>query len=203
MICNFRKIVLSLAQYRFFDKNQGGNFTMEKFYLFTAVAGTTVFVIQFLMTIAGLHGESDIGDFDVEAHDVTDIHGVNFFSLKSIVAFITFFGWGGVFWGHLGWGGFSIAFVCGLIMMTLTTLVLSLLLKMQQSGNLKDEDFIGRKGKVYLSIPAERAPGGKVTVYFPGCTRQVAARSDEAIDANEEVVILEALGGGEFSVKKQ
>jgi hypothetical protein len=33
MICNFRKIVLSLAQYRFFDKNQGGNFTMEKFYL--------------------------------------------------------------------------------------------------------------------------------------------------------------------------
>lgn len=176
---------------------------MNKFYLFVAVAGTTVFVIQFIMTLAGLHGEGDVGDFDVEAHDVTDIQGVNFFSLKSIVSFVTFFGWGGVFWGHLGWGGFSIAFVCGLIMMTLTTLVLSLLLKMQQSGNLKDEDFIGRKGKVYLSIPAERAPGGKVTVYFPGCTRQVAARSDEAIDANEEVVILEALGGGEFSVKKQ
>ena len=33
---------------------------MEKFYLFVAVAGTTVFVVQFLMTIAGLNAESDV-----------------------------------------------------------------------------------------------------------------------------------------------
>ena len=175
---------------------------MEKFYLFVAVAGTTVFVVQFLMTIAGLNAESDVGDFEVQAHDITDVQGVNFFSLKSIVSFVTFFGWGGVFWGHLGWGGFSIAFVCGLIMMFLTTLVLSLLLKMQQSGNLKEEDFVGRKAKVYLSIPANRAPGGKITAYLPECTRQVSARSDEAIEVNDDVIIIEALGGGEFLVKK-
>ena len=175
---------------------------MEKFYLFVAVAGTTVFVIQFLMTVAGLHGESDIGDFEVDAHDITDVQGVNFFSLKSIVAFVAFFGWGGVFWGHLGWGGFSIAFACGLIMMTLTALVLSLLLKMQQSGNLRDDDFVGKKAKVYLSIPANRAPGGKITAYLAECTRLVSARSDEAVEANEEVIILEALGGGEFLVRK-
>ena len=87
-------------------------------------------------------------------------------------------------------------------MMFLTTLVLSLLLKMQQSGNLKEEDFVGRKAKVYLSIPANRAPGGKITAYLPECTRQVIARSDEAIGVNEDVVIIEALGGGEFLVKK-
>jgi hypothetical protein len=176
---------------------------MEKFYLFTAVAGTTVFVIQFLMTIAGIGGVEDAaGDFDVQAHDAADIQGVNFFSLKSIVAFITFFGWGGVFWGKLGWGGFSIAFGCGLIMMFLTSLVLSLLLKMQQSGNLHKEDFIGKKGKVYLSIPPDRAPGGKITVFLADCTREVGARSQEAIGVNEEVIVLKSLDNGEFEVKK-
>ena len=171
----------------------------QKIYLFIAVFGSVIFAILFTLTVIGLHGgEADVGaggipdDFQPEAHDIADIEGLNFFSLKSIVAFLTFF----------GWGGLAIAFGCGLLMMFLTALVISLLLKLQQSGNLRSADFLGRRGTVYLTIPAGRQPGGMVTVLLENCTRQVKARADEEIATGCDVVIESDLGGEVFLVRR-
>ena len=173
-------------------------------YLFIAVTGSVIFALQFIMTVAGIHSdvELDGAGFDVDSHDISDIQGLNFFSLKAIVAFVTFFGWGGYFYGHLGWTGLAIAFGCGLIMMFLTALVVSLLLKMQQSGNITPAELVGQRGTVYLTVPAGRAPGGMVTVTLPGCTRQVSARADDELKPGTAVVISENLGGGSFLVVK-
>lgn len=173
-------------------------------YLFIAVTGFVIFALQFIMTVAGIHSdvELDGAGFDVDSHDISDIQGLNFFSLKAIVAFVTFFGWGGYFYGHLGWTGLAIAFGCGLIMMFLTALVVSLLLKMQQSGNITPAELVGQRGTVYLTVPAGRAPGGMVTVTLPGCTRQVSARADNELKTGTAVVISENLGGGSFLVVK-
>ena len=145
-------------------------------YLFIAVTGSVVLALQFILSMTGLHADVDADpsgiDFDVNAHDVSDVAGLNFFSLKAIIAFITFFGWGGFFYGHLGIGGLGIAIVSGLVMMVLTAFLVSLMLKLQQSGNITAEALVGRHGTVYLTIPAERAPGGLVTVNLPGCTRR-------------------------------
>ena len=173
-------------------------------YLFIAVTGSVIFALQFIMTVAGIHSdvELDGAGFDVDSHDISDIQGLNFFSLKAIVAFVTFFGWGGYFYGHLGWTGLAIAFGCGLLMMFLTALVVSLLLKMQQSGNITPAELVGQRGTVYLTVPAGRAPGGMVTVTLPGCTRQVSARADDELKTGTAVVISENLGGGSFLVVK-
>ncbi len=178
-------------------------------YLFLAVFGSAIFAVLFTLTAVGLHGgEADAGldgvpdDFPPEAHDISGIQGLNFFSIKSIVAFLTFFGWGGFFFGHLGWGGFAIALGCGLLMMFLTALVISLLLKLQQSGNLRGADLLGRRGTVYLTVPAGRRPGGIVTVLLEHCTRQVSARADEEIATGCDVVIESDLGGGVFLVRR-
>lgn len=173
---------------------------IQNSYLFIAVFGTSVFVIQFILTMVGI--ASDVpgdADFTVETHDVADIQGINFFSLKAICGFITFYGWGGVFFGD-GWGGFAIALACGAVMMVLIALAISLMFKMQQSGNLTDADYIGRTGTVYLGVPGNRAPGGMVQVVFSDRTRQVHARSDVALPTGSTVKITEALGGGEFLV---
>ncbi len=175
----------------------------HKIYLFVAIAGTTIFVIQFLMSVAGIHGGEVDLDGDIDVHDVSDIHGLNFFSLKSLVAFVTFFGWGGYFFAHLGWGGFAVAVLSGGVMMVLTALVIWLLLKMQQSGNVSDAELIGCSGTVYLTIPDHRAPGGIVTVALPDRTRQVSARADFEIKTGVDVVIEQSLGGGVFLVRKQ
>ena len=172
-------------------------------YLFLAIFGSVIFILQFILSLAGLHGETDFdADFQVDAHDVSDIHGLNFFSIKSIVAFITFFGWAGYFFADRGWGGLGIAFLSGAVMMALTSLVLWLLLKMQQSGNVSTQDMIGRRGVVYLTLPAERGPGGLVTVTLPDRTRQISARSDEELKTGTEVVIESDLGGGLFLVRR-
>ena len=169
----------------------------------TASSVLISFILQFILSLAGLHGETDFdADFQVDAHDVSDIHGLNFFSIKSIVAFITFFGWAGYFFADRGWGGLGIAFLSGAVMMALTSLVLWLLLKMQQSGNVSTQDMIGRRGVVYLTLPAERGPGGLVTVTLPDRTRQISARSDEELKTGTEVVIESDLGGGLFLVRR-
>ena len=169
----------------------------ENTYLFCAIFGTTIFAIQFILTLVGFgHGgedadgdgipddleggdASDIGH--VDASQASDVLHVNFFSLKSIMAFIAFYGWGGLCFKHLGWGGFAIALLSGIIMMVIISVLIALLLKMQQSGNITPKDYIGKSGSVYLSIPANRAPGGKATVKLDACTREIDAVSDEPI----------------------
>lgn len=174
---------------------------IENSYLFIAVLGSSLFLIQFIITMFGLGGESGDGDFSVDAHDIADIQGLNFFSLKSIVAFFTFYGWGGVCFSHLNWGGFVLAILCGAIMMILTTLIISLLLKMQQSGNITSNDLIGKHGVVYLKIPPKQGIGGQVTVIFPDRTRVVSARSEVEIETGTSVVITASLGNGVYMVK--
>lgn len=174
-------------------------------YLFIAVTGSVIFTLQFVLSMMGLHSaEGADADFSVESHDVSDIAGLNFFSLKAIVAFITFFGWGGFFFGHVGggFGGLGIAFFCGLLMMFLTALVISLLLKMQQSGNITAEALIGKHGTVYLTIPPGRAAGGIVTVVLPECTRRISARADHELKTGSAVTIAEDLGAGNFLVRE-
>ena len=187
----------------------------ENTYLFCAIFGTTIFAIQFILTLVGFgHGgedadgdgipddleggdASDIGH--VDASQASDVLHVNFFSLKSIMAFIAFYGWGGLCFKHLGWGGFAI--LSGIIMMVIISVLIALLLKMQQSGNITPKDYIGKSGSVYLSIPANRAPGGKATVKLDACTREIDAVADEPIPTGKTVTIVQAIGNNTYLVK--
>lgn len=186
---------------------------LDNSYWFVAIFGTVVFGILFVMTIMGLsHDGADLdGDgipdnlesgADFQDVQVGDALQLNFLSVKSIVAFFTFYGWGGVCFRGWGWGGFAMAIASGLLMAVVVTLIIAFMLKMQQVGNVTQSDIIGSSGTVYLSIPGQRQPGGKVTVTLTGCTREVAARADEAIASGEAVVIQQALDGGAFLVKK-
>ena len=189
----------------------------ENTYLFCAIFGTTIFAIQFILTLIGFgHGGEDAdGDGipdDLEAQDASDINHVdasqasdvlhvNFFSLKSIMAFIAFYGLGGLCFKHLGWGGFVIAIISGITMMVIISVLIALLLKMQQSGNITSKDFIGKSGSVYLSIPGNREPGGKATIKLDACTREIDAIADEPISTGKTVTIVQAIGNNTYLVK--
>ncbi|MBP5673378.1 MAG: hypothetical protein J6X49_13395 [Victivallales bacterium] len=189
----------------------------ENSYLFIAIFGTTIFVIQFIMTLVGFgHGGEDAdGDGipdDMDGQDASDIDHieatqsadalhVNFFSLKSIMAFLTFYGWGGVCFKQYGWGGFAIALVSGITMMVIISVLIALLLKMQQSGNISPKDYIGKSGSVYLSIPGGRAPGGKAIVKLDACTREIEALSDEPIASGQTITIVQFIGSNTYLVK--
>ena len=124
------------------------------------------------------------------------------FSVQSVVAFITFFGWGGVIWGKNGLSGFFAALASGIFMMFATSLFLYYLMKLQQSGNINAQDFVGCTGTVYMNVPAGKVQHGKVTVNLRGCSREIIAVADEDIQTGSTVTIVQQIDGRRFLVKK-
>jgi len=179
----------------------------REWFFYIAIAGSAIFVLQMAMTFIGVGGDNfdtDVStDFDSSDIDMTgggDLSLVSFFSLRAIIGFLTFFGWAGFFWGNTV-GGFILSVGCGMLMAVLTTLVVWFFVKMQQSGNLSQEDFIGKAGTVYLSIPGGD-DSGLVTVQFPNCTRQIKAIAADEIAAGKPVKVMEVIGNDLFRVEK-
>ena len=180
----------------------------NRIYMGLAVFGSFVFIIQMILSFFLGDGDTDVdgdGDVDFGEHADSGFGDFRFFSLRSIVAFIMFFGWGGVIaWNHevRGFACFSIAMASGLVMMLITALMLWVILKLQHSGNMKPEDFIGATGTVYLRIPAGRIKFGKVTASVKGTSQEILAVADEEIERGTSVEILEKIDGRRFLVKQ-
>lgn len=169
-----------------------------------AIAGTVLFAVMFVLTIIGFGGDHDVdgGDGDISGHADTGYLDFKIFSIRSILAFLTFFGWGGVIWGRYAWGGFFASLALGFSMMFITAGILYLMFRMQHSGNVAQEDYKGVRGKVYVGIPGGRATPGKVTVTLAGSTREIQAVADEEIATGSSIVVVEPLDGSKFLVKK-
>ena len=180
--------------------------SMHSVYWGLAVFGSIFFGITCLLAIIGVGGVDDGLDMDADGAALDHIdHGFldfNLFSIRSILAFLTVFGWGGVMWGHHGWIGFIGAFAAGTATMFLTALVIWGLMKLQTSGTVSNRQFVGQTGSVYLSIPGGRTDSGKVTIRFKGATRELKAVADEPIPNGSAVVVVELLADSVFLVKK-
>jgi hypothetical protein len=194
----------------------------NSFYFYLAVISTVFFLIQFGFAMVGGLGQGDMDcdhdldfdhdfDHDIELdHDIdhdmsTDYSGIadiNLFSIKSINAFLMFFGWAGFFWGDKGYLGLGIALACGFVMMFLTSLVIFLLFKMQKSGNINSADLVGHVASVYLTIPTERSGTGRITVKLNHCSREMKAMADEEIRSGMAVLIKEHIQGDCYLVEK-
>ena len=179
-----------------------------KFYLAFALFGSLVLVVQLIMSMFGMDGDHDVdGDGSVEfgEHADTGLGDFRFFSLRSIFAFITFFGWGGVIaykYGITGMPCLLIAAGCGVMMMFLTALLLFGLLKMQHSGNIEPGDIIGSLGTVYLRIPGGRTEIGKVTAEVKGTSQEIIAVADEEIPRGSSVRVVKLVDSRRFLVEK-
>jgi hypothetical protein len=179
-----------------------------KYYWMLAIVGSFVFLVQTILSLVlGLDGHSDMdasngGDMDAVGHGDASFTDFKFISFRTVMAFIMFFGWGGVLFGHNGIGGFFAALVCGLIMMILTAAVIFYVFKLQQSGNINSEDIVGKVGTVYLQIPSGRIETGKVTVIIGSVTREVVAVADEAIPTGASINIVKKIDNKRFLVTK-
>ncbi|MGN0878012.1 MAG: hypothetical protein ACI4WT_00990 [Oligosphaeraceae bacterium] len=170
---------------------------LQNSYLYCAVAGTAVFAVLFVMQLMG--GDADGADGVDGADNV--LEGMNIFSIRSVMAFLATYGWAGLCFRHQGWSGVAIALGCGVFMMLVISFLTSFLMRMQSSGNLSADDFVGCGARVYLSIPGGRAAGGRVIVTLKGCTREVAACADEPIAQGAEVTIVAALSANVYLVR--
>ncbi len=173
-------------------------------YWFFAVIGSAVFVIQFLLTLIGLGdvGTDIDGDGDISfgEHADSGLGDFHIFSIRSIVAFVMFFGWGGVLWGQHGWLGFTGALLLGGGMMLVTALLLLVMMKLQQESNIGSKEIVGCSGVVYLRIP--EGEQGKVTVTVAERTREIKAVADGELKKGVAVDVIKHINGRLYKVKK-
>ena len=159
----------------------------EQLFWAIAVIFTILFTIQFVISLIGLDFDSDIdadladgGHVDISSHYDID-PSFTLFSVRSIIAFFTFFGWVGVI-------GLSndlsivistiLATGSGLIAMFFVAIILYQLVKLSEVGTVFIDEALGKYAEVYIPIPEKRSGKGRVTVEFENKLMELNAVTD-------------------------
>jgi hypothetical protein len=161
-----------------------------------AIVTTFLLFLQLLLSLIGL--DHDVDGFDLG--DVADAHdsGVSVVSIRSVLAFFTGFGWGGVVSLRQGLTVFAATVVATVAGVALTAMVVGLmraLYGMRYSGTLDYTNAIGVVGNVYLPIPGAMQGPGQVEVLVQGRLAVVQAftRSPERIPNRTRVKVVDTL----------
>ncbi len=150
---------------------------VELIYIGAAILGGIVMLIQVVMSLFG--AEHDVGhDVGHEAGADHDGGVGSWLSFRAIIAFLTFFGLGGMIASTSGMGGgasLGVAFVTGMFAFLLTRMVLMQFNKLRSSGTVDVKNAVGTEARVYLTIPGNKSGAGAVTVGIQGRTMQYRA----------------------------
>jgi hypothetical protein len=147
---------------------------------FIAIIFSVLFFIQFILVLIGL--DSDSGDgFDTDGDAGSFEHEFSALSIRSIIAFFTFFGWTGVLamGNHLSvLLSVILASLAGLSAMFIVAYLIYKFAQLEQSGTLNLYHALDQPGQVYLTIPAHRDGQGKVHLMIDGKVREMDAVTD-------------------------
>lgn len=175
----------------------------EYVYYGIAVFGTFLFLGFLVFSMLGAEAGSDIdadGGIEIETHSEVGDALLKLFSIKALTAFLMFFGWSAVLFGET-LTGLLISIGIGTGMMVLTSLLIHLMLKLQDGGSHRD-GYIGKTGTVYLSLPAERKNHGIITVVTAEGSRELHAVADAEIVTGNQVTIIEKLDASLYLVQQ-
>ncbi|TVR83452.1 MAG: hypothetical protein EA409_02955 [Saprospirales bacterium] len=150
----------------------------QVFFAIGAIA-SVFFVLLFIVSLLGLDADTDIdGDIGTDFGEAADF---SVLSIRGVVAFFTFFGWGGFMILNSGgslilalgfslFSGFAALFVVGYLLYVFNNL--------SESGNIDIRKALYQEAEVYLPVGDESSPG-RVHVIIAGRLREL-----EAISAN-------------------
>lgn len=159
---------------------QGMDFFAKTFWAF-ALLFSLLFLIQLVMSFAGGDGDGSTGDADDAIGDDDGV-GYQFFTIKNMIAFFTFFGWTGVAGinGGLGKGlTIALAVAAGVIIMLIMAFLFRSMSRLKQSGTLQIKNAVGLVAETYLFIPANRGGFGKVHIKVQGSLHELQAITDD------------------------
>ena len=164
-----------------------------------AVPATIIMIIQSLMMLLGLGFDSDV-DIDISDDlDVADASdGLSLITVRGLVAFFSVGGWSGL---AATTGGLSpavsiiIAAVAGTLSLFFIAYLFKVSLKLQSSGNLQIENSVGKTGKVYIPIPANKSGCGQITILVQERLVELSAvtNDDRTLKTGELVVVSEII----------
>ncbi|GAB4092311.1 hypothetical protein [Flaviaesturariibacter terrae] len=111
--------------------------------------------------------------------------GHSFFTIRSMIAFFTMFGWAGLAAYHAGLGEMTstlLAFGAGCGLVWLLWTVMGRAAKLRSSGTLQLKNALYKVGETYLRIPASRGGTGKIQLHVQGRYLELDAMTDDPAD---------------------
>jgi hypothetical protein len=182
------------------------NFSDVTVYFVMASIGTLLFLIKLVLMLALGVGDAD---FDIDADGGLDVHGGGFglFSMLSLLAFSMGAGWMGLACRiEFGFGPFLsglLAASFGGFLMTIASVGMWQMKKMNQIGGYDARKCIGLIGQVYLRIPARGEGHGQVQINFDGRNKVLPAISTgEALDSFTSVKVVDLQGAETLIVER-
>jgi hypothetical protein len=195
---------------------------MDTVYLICAIAGGTLIVCQFLLTLLGLGGDHDSAGHagfdggghemagaghdsgDGTTHDSASSWFLSMLTIRTLSAALAFFGLAGSAASHhyepletLG-----IAILAGAVAFFFVGWMLRLLTRLNVDGSARIERSVGSRGTVYLSIPGAKAGVGKVHVSLLNRTLEYKAitSKEEALPTGAKIVVVNVVSADTVEV---
>jgi len=145
---------------------------------FIAIVFSVLFFIQFILSLIGMESHS----VDLTAPTEINVdHEFSALSMRSIIAFFTFFGWTGVVVLNRGlgvWVAVTLASLAGLAAMFIVAYLMYKFSQLEQSGTLNLYHALDQQGEVYIPIPGEGKGQGKIQLKVDGRVRELDAITD-------------------------
>jgi hypothetical protein len=177
-----------------------------------AVPGTVVLIVQTILMIFGIGGESAEFDLpEVEAADLTTTGADGFgimglFTLQGIVAFFCVFGWSGIVVMNASGSvalSLLLGFALGFAAMFGVAKAIYFMTRLAVSGTLDMKLLIGETGTVYIPIPEDKSKRGKVNIQLAERIVECEAICNSgALSTNTPVRVTDILGGNVLVVEK-
>ncbi|MFP6854279.1 MAG: hypothetical protein VB980_00740 [Opitutales bacterium] len=148
---------------------------LKVFYTIGIVSGA-ILTIQMVMSLLG--GDTD---FEIDGMDVGEDGGTGLFSIRSVGAFFTGFGWTGVAMLQHGYDTGVATFTAtlvGLVFLGMVIYLMRYIFSLREEGTMNYANAVGEIGTVYLPIPPNRKGLGQIEVLVQGRMRTVRALSD-------------------------
>jgi len=160
--------------------------------------------------IIGGHDHDSLGDHadvhsDDIAHDSTHEHphygenghdkgdAMRLFTLRGIIAFLSVGGWMGV--AAIDWKlpdilAVILALAAGWLALWFVAWIIRAFVRMQQSGNVRMENAVGKDGEVYLTVPENGHGKVNVIVQDRLCEMEAVTKAGRAIKTGEKITVL-------------
>ena len=141
---------------------------IQQIFALIALPSTVLIVIQTVLLLIGIGGESDT-DVDVDEVDGIDLpdDGLAIFSVRGILSMLCITGWVAValLETSLPAGvSIAIAIACGIATLIGMAYLMRAVNRLQSSGNIDIGNCIGKIGEVYIPIPSSGNGSGKVNL---------------------------------------
>ena len=169
---------------------------LEQLFWGMSLIFSVLFVIQFVVSLFGFDFDADV-EADIATGDGGIEADFSLLSLRSVIAFFTFFSWTGVLMIKNGASLLAIlvgSTFSGLLAFGIVAYLLYLFTKFNQSGTVDMEQALFQKGEVYLTVPGGKEGMGKVQIQLGQNLKELRAITDgDALPTGSKIRVIEVL----------